>query len=507
MLVAAAVVMAMASTDTLIVNVAMPSIGRDFAVSSTTTAWVVTAYMLTGMVFLFVGGRLGDSVGRRRTMIAGMAIFAAGAVVCGSAQNAGWLIAGRAVQGVGAGLMMPSSRAVVFAAYPREQWGRASGVVAAAATIGVIVGPLVGGALTDTLGWRAVFFLHLPLAAVGIAVTALAVAESRDPAARRGHDPAGLLLLTVGLSGLLIALLTDPGAGVRWALLGLALVALAGFVWVEMRSTSPIVELRALGSRHFLAGCLVKLACSFVLVTLLFFAVHYLQAVRGESAFVAGALVIPLMGTALVMAPIAGWLCDRLGPRIPLIGGMAALAVGLALLTLLSVSTPYWFLVPAFLIISGAGEILAAASTLAGMRAVDPGKAAQASAMLSFSRRVGGLVGIAVCVALFQALLTSRLQEQLPASADPSTSAAVRAALVDAGGATTPGPIADVGPVIERLADEAFASSLSTVILVPLAVVAAVGVATVVLTGEARMFSRVRRRDTGRSSAPESAQS
>ena len=482
MLFAGATVMAMASMDTLIVNVALPSIAAEFTVPSTTAAWVVTVYLMTGMIFLSVGGRFGDSLGRRRTMIIGIAVFGAGSVICGSAQNVGWLIAGRAVQGMGAGLMMPSSRAIVFATYPKEQWGRASGVVAGAAALGVVGGPLWGGALTDTVGWRAVFYLHVPLAVAAVVVTALTVPESRDPAARRGADVGGLVLLTVGLCGLLFALLTDPGAAARWSLLAGAVLALAAFVLVELRSKSPIIELRALTSRHLLASCVVKLTCGFVLVTLLFLLVHYVQAVRGASAFQAGLLAIPLMGTALVMAPVSGMLCDRFGTRIPLVAGMAALALGLVVFAGLTVSTPYWLLVPACLLISISGEVLAAASTVSGIGAVDLGKAAQASAVLSFSRRIGGLVGVASCVALFHALLTSRVQDTLPRDVDPATTSAVSSALTDAGGATTPPPLAGLGPTVERVADVAFASALSTVILVPLAVVVVAGAATVVLT-------------------------
>lgn len=411
-LLATSLVMAMASMDTLIVTVAVPDIRHDFAISPLAAAWVIGAYLLTLVVVLIIGGRLADQMGRRRIMLIGIAGFGAASALGAVAPDDTWLVLARGAQGVAAGLMLPPGRAMVVDAFPREEWGRALSVGTSVAGASAIAGPLVGGVLIDTLGWRAVLWVNLPLAALALWITIAYTRESRDPDAPRTFDLPGAALLAGGLAAVVVALLEGQSGALPPALLVVVVVgglaALAAFVAHEHATDHPLLELAVLRRPAFLDACAIKALKSFVLLAVLFLMVQFSQDVLRLSALETGLAVIPLAGTAIVTGPVSGWLCDRFGIRRPLLAGLVLLCVGIGLLTRLDASTSYWYLVIGLLVVGCATELLTSASNLLALGAVGSHRAGQALGVLGFARRLGGLLGVVAAATLVDALSPAR---------------------------------------------------------------------------------------------------
>ena len=243
----------MVMLDNTVTNVALPSIQRTFDASLSSLEWTINAYTLSFAVLLVTGGRLGDIFGRRRVFLIGVVIFAAASATIGLAPTAGWLVATRAVQGVGAALMMPGTLSIITNAFPPQERGKAIGTWAGVSAIALAAGPLVGGWLTEDFTWRAIFFINLPVAAVAVAVTLFATHESRDETATRQVDFPGIAALTIGLTALVLALVEGNAWG--WsspeiiALLVTAVVGLTAFVAIERRSPRPDRRLHASSAR------------------------------------------------------------------------------------------------------------------------------------------------------------------------------------------------------------------------------------------------------------------
>src|SRR5262245_45799050 len=244
--------------DNTVTNVALPSIQRDFDASLSALEWTINAYTLTFAVLLVTGGRLGDIFGRRLTFLIGVSIFAIASATIGFAPSDHWLIASRALQGVGAALMMPATLSIITNAFPPAERGQAIGIWAGVSAIALAIGPLVGGWLTEDVSWRAIFFLNLPVAAGAIAVTLFAAHESRDDTVDRRVDYPGIATLTVGLTALVLALVEGNAWG--WgsfeiiALFALSVVAITGFVLIELRSPAPMVNFAFFRSRQFVGA-------------------------------------------------------------------------------------------------------------------------------------------------------------------------------------------------------------------------------------------------------------
>src|SRR5689334_23668022 len=236
----------MVMLDNTVTNVALPSIQRTFDASLSSLEWTINAYTLSLAVLLVTGGRLGDIFGRRRMFLAGVVIFGAASATIGFAPHEGWLVASRAIQGVGAALMMPGTLSIITQTFPPEERGKAIGTWAGVSAIALAIGPLVGGWLTEDVSWRAIFFLNLPVAAGAIAITLFAAEESRDDTVDRRIDYPGIAALTTGLSALVLGLVEANsltwGSPQILGLFALAVIALVGFVWIERRSPAPIVD-------------------------------------------------------------------------------------------------------------------------------------------------------------------------------------------------------------------------------------------------------------------------
>jgi EmrB/QacA subfamily drug resistance transporter len=456
--------------DNTVVNVALPSIQKDLGASLSGLEWTVNAYTLTFAVLLVTGGRLGDIFGRRRMFLFGVVTFALSSATIGFAPSEGWLVASRALQGVGAAFMMPATLSIITNAFPPHERGKAIGTWAGVSALALALGPVVGGFLTEYVSWRAIFFLNLPVAAGAVTMTLFAAHESRDDTVARVVDLPGIATLTGGLTALVLALVEGNSWG--WgspgivALLAGAVVGILAFVAVEMRHRAPMVDFSFFRSRQFIGVNTVAFIVSFSMLAMFFFLALYMQNILGYSPLEAGLRFLPSTLILIVVAPISGRLTDLVGPRLLMAGGLAAVAGSLWWQSGITVDTGYGRLLPAFMVMGlGIGFVMSPMST-AAMNAVDQTKAGVASGILSMSRMVGGTFGVAVIGALVTALGRHRIDELLP-GATAGQRQALAEGLGSAGDGNLAGPVADA-------TREAFIYALGNGLRVG-AVVAAVG--------------------------------
>ncbi len=409
--------------DNTVVNVALPSIQDDLGASLSALEWTVNAYTLTFAVLLVTGGRLGDIFGRRRMFLFGVVVFAISSAMIGLAPTQSWLVAGRAVQGIGAAFMMPGTLSIITNTFPAEERGRAIGTWAGVSALALALGPVVGGALAEHVSWRAIFFLNLPVAAGAVAVTLFATRESYDRTVGRAVDYAGIATISTGLTALVLALVEGNQWG--WgspgilALLGTAVVAIAAFIWVELHGRSPMVEFQYFRSRSFLGANAVAFIVSFAMLAMFFFMALYMQNILGYSPLEAGIRFLPSTVVIIFAAPIAGRLADRIGPRPLMAVGLTLAAIALFWQSRVTVDTTYADLLGSFSLMGlGIGLTMSPMST-AAMNSVTPDKAGAASGILSMFRMVGGTFGVAAIGALFQSLAHDRVTEAAQAAGVP----------------------------------------------------------------------------------------
>jgi EmrB/QacA subfamily drug resistance transporter len=401
----------MVMLDNTVVNVALPSIQRDLDADIGDLEWVVNGYTLTFAVLIATGGRLGDIFGRRAMFLTGVVIFAITSATAGLAADSTMLIVSRAVQGIGAALMMPATLSIVTHAFPASERGKAIGTWAGVSALALSIGPVVGGALTEYVSWRAIFFINLPVAVAAVVATLFAVRESRDESVDRSVDYPGIVALTAGLTAIVLALIEGNAWG--WgspeiiALFAGGAVALAAFVAVELRSRAPMVEFGLFRSRQSVGANLVAFIITFAMMGSFFFMALYLQDILGYSALEAGIRFLPTTLVIAVVAPIAGRLSDRFGPVWPMGAGLATLSVSMFMFSAIDIDTTYGgLLVPFVLMGVGIALVMSPMST-AAMNAVQVQKAGIASGVLQMSRMVGGTVGVAATGAIFQSQLGS----------------------------------------------------------------------------------------------------
>jgi EmrB/QacA subfamily drug resistance transporter len=418
--------------DNTVVNVALPSIQEDLDASISSLEWTVNAYTLTFAVLLVTGGRLGDIFGRRRMFLFGVIVFATSSALIGLAPSQDWLVAGRAIQGIGGAFMMPGTLSIISNTFPPRERGRAIGTWAGVSALALAAGPAVGGALTEYVSWRAIFFLNLPVAVGCVIVTLFATRESRDPTVDHTVDYPGIAALSTGLTALVLALVEGNSWG--WdsaaivALLATAVVGLALFAYVELRGRAPMVQFEFFRSRSFVGANAVAFIVSFAMLGMFFFMALYMQNILEYSPLEAGLRFLPSTAVIIFVAPMAGRLTDRIGPRPLIVTGLTLAAVALYLQSRVTVDSGYGELLPAFIIMGlGMGLTMSPMST-AGMNAVRPEKAGAASGILSMMRMVGGTFGVAAVGALFQSLAHARIDEKLSALHLPGS---VRDGLVD----------------------------------------------------------------------------
>jgi len=392
--------------DNTVVNVALPSIQRDLGASLSALEWTVNGYTLSFAVLLATGGRLGDIFGRRRMFLFGVVIFALSSATAGLAVDTTSLVVSRVVQGVGAALMMPATLSIVTDAFPPSERGKAMGTWAGVSALALAVGPVLGGFLTEHVSWRAIFYLNIPVAAGAVMAALFAVRESRDTTVGREVDYLGVATLTVGLTALVLSLVEGNSWG--WgspeivALLVGAAVALVAFVAIELRVRVPMVEFHFFSDRNFVGAVVVALIVSFAMLGVFFFLALYMQNILGYSALEAGVRFLPSTLMIVTVAPIAGRMADRFGPRWLIAAGLTIVAASLFSFSGIAVDSTYGDLLPGFMLLGIGIALTMSPMTTAAMNAVSVDKAGIASGVLSMFRMVGGSLGVAVTGAIFQ---------------------------------------------------------------------------------------------------------
>ena len=388
--------------DASIVNVALPSIGRGLHFSDKNLPWVVNAYVIAFGGFLLLGGRAADLLGRRRVFIAGLAAVAVASLAAGFAATRGELIAARAAQGLGAAFISPSALSIVTTLFTdgaeRNKalgaWGAVSGAAGA-------VGVLLGGVLTSTLSWKWVLWVNVPVTLTALALTPGLVPESRSESTTRHFDASGAVTITAGLSVLAYALLDASTAG--WAstktvsLLVLAVVLIAAFVVIELRSKAPLVPLRIFRLRTLTGANVVGLLLGASLFSMFFFITLYMQQVLHYSPIHAGLSYLPLALTIIVAAGLGGQLVTRLGFKPILAAGMALIAGGLLWFSHIAVHGGFLtdILGPSLLVAAGLGFGFVT-STIAAVAGVEAREQGLASGLINTSQQVGGALGLAI---------------------------------------------------------------------------------------------------------------
>lgn len=408
----------LAFVDGTVVNVALPAIQRGLDATVYQAQWVIESYALLLAALLLVGGALGDRLGRRRVFLLGVVIFAAASVACALSRTVQQLVAARAVQGVGAALLVPGSLALISATFPEQERGRAFGTWAGFSGVTSAIGPLLGGYLVDRFSWAWAFAVNVPLAAIVLAITWKHVPESRREGPPPALDLPGAVLGTLGLGGLVFFFIEAParGWGAAPVLLALALgiAALVGFLFVERRRSAPMLPLSLLRRRSFAGANLLTLLLYAALGGGLFFLPLNLVQVQGLSATAAGAALLPFVLVMFVLSRWAGGLVDRRGARLPLVAGPLIAGAGFALLALPGTGASYWSgFLPGIAVLGLGMAIAVAPLTTTVMNSVEPQDAGIASGVNNAFSRVAGVLGIAVFGALMAAAFEPRLRAGL----------------------------------------------------------------------------------------------
>ncbi|MET0473761.1 MAG: MFS transporter [Mycobacterium sp.] len=400
--------------DATIVNVALPSIGADLDAPISGLQWTIDAYVVVLACFLLLAGSTADRIGRRRTFQMGLVLFVAGSVLCSLAPTLGWLVTARVVQALGGSMLNPVAMSIITTVYtaPAAK-ARAIGVWGAVAGLGMALGPLVGGALIELVGWRAIFWVNLPIGLITLVATAVFIPESRSEHPRR-FDPVGQVAMLAMLGSATFAIIEAPRkgwvSGPTLGCLALTLVAAVVLVSYEPRRVDPLIELRFFASAPFCGAVLVAICAFGASSGVLFLNTLYLQAVRGLSPLQAGLYTLPLAMMMAIVSPLSGRLVGRYGPRPSLV--CAGIMVGSAGFGLwwLDADTPLvWVLVclAAFGIGHGAVNAPITYTTVSGMPRSHAGVAA---AVATTSRQIGTALGVAIV----GSVLNSRMVGPLP---------------------------------------------------------------------------------------------
>jgi EmrB/QacA subfamily drug resistance transporter len=386
--------------DNTIVNLALPSIQHELGSSLSSLQWTIDAYALVLASLLMLSGSVADRLGRKRVFQLGLVLFSAGSLLCSIAPNTGSLIAFRMVQAIGGSMLNPVAMSIITNIFtePRER-ARAIGVWGGVFGLSMALGPVVGGALVDSIGWRSIFWLNVPIGVLALVLTALFVPESKA-ARTRALDPVGQLLVIVVLATLTYGIIEGPGHG--WGsptivgCFAVCVLALVALVRYERRRPEPLLDMRFFRSVPF-TGATVTAVCGFAaLAGFLFLNALYLQEARGFSPLHAGLLTLPMAATTAIFAPISGRIVGVRGPRVPLLIAGVSIAVTGVLLTSLSSHTSVWYLVIVYVLFGLGFGMLNAPITNSAVSGMPRSQAGVAAAIASTSRQVGSSLGVAV---------------------------------------------------------------------------------------------------------------
>lgn len=469
--------LAIIGLDTTVLNVALPTLQRELSATASELQWIVDAYTVAFAGLLLLAGALGDKLGRKRALLAGLVVFGASSVWGALVSSPEQLIAARTVMGIGGALIMPSTLSILTNAFtdPSER-KKAIGIWSGVSGIGIAVGPALGGWLLEHFSWPSVFYLNVPVAGVGLLLGLLIVPESRDAAAPR-LDWLGGLLSVAGLTTLVWSIIEAPDRGwtdpVIISGFAVSLVVLAGFTLWELRTPHPLLNVRFFANRRFSIPSVSITLVFFALFGSAFFLSIYLQAVQGHDALGAGIRILPLAIGMTFGAPLAMAIAQRIGEKIPLVFGLLLLSSSFVVIAGTTEGTGYWRVFNAILLMGFGMGFAMAPATEAVMGSLPPSKAGVGSAVNDTVRQVGGALGVAVLGSILNSVYADRLSgsavAELPAPAADAAQDNVQSALAVA--ARLP---AQAGEALASTAKSGFIDAMDTTVVVA-AVVVAVG--------------------------------
>jgi EmrB/QacA subfamily drug resistance transporter len=477
------------ANDFTALSVALPNIESEFDSNVSTVQWVINGYALVFAVFIVTGGRLADSLGRRRMFFVGAAIFAGFSLIAALAPSLPVLLGSRALMGIGGALMWPAVLGMIFAALPEEKAGLGGGLILGVAGLGNAFGPLLGGFLTDALSWRWVFLVNLPVAMFAVYVTWREIHEPA-PAGRPEHiDAAGVATLTIALVALLLAL--DEVTSLGWGdplivgLFALFAIAMAAFVAVERRmGESALVPRDVMGSREFAASCAAVVLTAGTFFAALLYLPQFFQKVLDGSPLYAGLALLPLMATFAAVSFAAGWLYGRLGAKPILSAGASLIVAGTLLLSLLDTDAGYGQTVPGMVVLGVGVGLFVSTITTAAVTALKPSRASLGGAILYMFQVAGGSIGLALTTTIFARASQAQLSSDLAATGARASDQDVHDVQGILAGTDSGKRIAEQLPgqvaAIEHLVRDAFVHGMSVAFRVE-AALAFVGLVVVVL--------------------------
>jgi EmrB/QacA subfamily drug resistance transporter len=463
--------------DLTILNIALPAISAALHAGTGDLQWIVDAYSLAFAGVMLTAGMIGDRVGRKRLLLAGLAVFLAASLCCALSASAGELIAARALMGLGAGIVFPLSLAVVSTAFGDDDRPQAIGIVTAAVALGLPLGPVLGGLLLQHFSWHSVFWINVPAVCLTLAAGAVLMPESRNPVSRPLDVP-GALLSTASIVGLVWGFIDSSEHGwtaaPTWGLLAGSAVLFAAFVLRERSTAHKLVDPALLRDRRFSSGTAATVAVQVVLFALMFVVPQYLQSVAGDDPITAGLRLLPTMAGLLVAGAVAGQAVRAAGTRLTVAAGLAVMAGGLVMLSQVRLATGYAFVAAGLALCGlGVGASVGAAMNSV-MAAVGGDEAGMGASVNSALRQIGGAVAVAV---LGSVLSTSYARDLRPAlAALPAGNAATaRSSITQA--VQLASRLPSGGPALRAAAGTAFLHGMSSVMLI-CAGVAAVAVLT-----------------------------
>ena len=476
------------SLDNTILNVALPTIERELDASSGQLQWIVDSYTLVFAGLLLTMGALGDRFSRKGALVAGLAIFGGASLASAFAESANMLIATRALMGIGGALIMPTTLSILTNVFPAEERPKAIGIWAAVAGLGVGLGPAAGGFLLEQLDWTAVFLINVPIVIAALAATPKLVPDSRDPKKAR-LDPLGAVLSTVGLGILTAAIIEAPERGWTTGLIlagfGAAAVVLAAFVIWELRTASPMLDVRLFRIRRFSGASFSIALVFFALFGAIYFLTQYLQGVLDYTPLEAGIRMLPVAGGLIVGGPLSAKLADRFGTRAVVATGLTVVAGALLLLSGAETDSGYSLVASSLVLLGfGMGATMAPA-TESIMSSVPLGNAGVGSAMNDTVRMVGGTLGVAVLGSLLSSSYGADMEPAVKSLPEPAADAASDSLGHASGIAAQIG--GEAGRALSNAAETAFTTAMSTTLTVAAATALAGAVlALVVLPGQSR---------------------
>jgi EmrB/QacA subfamily drug resistance transporter len=451
--------------DLTILNIALPAISAALHASTGDLQWLVDAYSLVLVGVMLPAGIIGDRLGRKRLLLAGLAVFLAASLGCALSASAGELIAARAVLGLGAGIVLPMSVAVVSAAFGDDDRPTAIGILIAATALALPLGPVLGGLLLQHFSWHSVFWISVPVACLTLAAGAVLMPESRKPATPPLDVP-GALASTGAVTCLVWGFINAPEHGwtavPTWMLLGGSAVLLAAFLVREHRSANPVIDPALFRDKRFTWGTVATIAVSVALYGILFVVPQYFQSVLGDDAITSGLRLLPMMGGLLVAGALVGQVARAFGTRLAVAAGLVMLAAGLALLSQVHVASSYALVAAGLALIGlGTGASIGAAMN-AVMTAAGGDEAGIGSSVNSALRNAGGAVAVAVLGGVLSTTYTSDLRSALTAL--PARDAATaRASITQA--VQLASRLPSGGAALRAAAGMAFLHGMSTVML------------------------------------------